>query len=92
MEFQLRERNVATLEEIQNNAVDVEAHLRIRRARLKEEEKKNVAEHLTPSNENLDLLVNTVEEMVWKMNAKNENDVHEQVANPKHFVLLSQLS
>ena len=29
MEFQLRERNIATLEEMQNSAVDVEAHLLI---------------------------------------------------------------
>lgn len=42
MEFQLRERNLATLEEMQNSAVNVEAHLVIRRARLKEEEMKNI--------------------------------------------------
>ena len=32
MEFQLRERNLATLEEMQNSAVDVEVHFLIRRA------------------------------------------------------------
>ena len=37
MEFQLRERNLATLEEMQNSAVDVEEHLLIRREKLKEE-------------------------------------------------------
>jgi len=42
MEFQLRERNLATLEEMQNSAVDVEAHLLIRREKLKEEEMKNI--------------------------------------------------
>jgi len=42
MEFQLRERNLATLEEMQSSGVNVEAHLLIRRARLKEEEMKNV--------------------------------------------------
>jgi len=36
MEFQLRERNLVALKEMQNNAVDVEAHLLIRRAKLKE--------------------------------------------------------
>jgi len=35
MEFQLRERNLATLEEMQNSAVNVDDHLLIRRARLK---------------------------------------------------------
>ena len=77
MEFQLREKNIATLHEMQNKAVNVEAHLLILRARLKEEEKKNVSEQLTLSEENLDLFVNTVEEMVRKMTAKNENDIQE---------------
>lgn len=87
MEFQLREKNVATLEEMQNNAVNGEAHLLIRRARLKEEEMKNVdPEKTTPSDEKLDILVSAVEEMVRKMTAKDENGVHEQVADPKHFV------
>ena len=40
MEFQLRERKLATLEEIQNSAVDVEANLLIRREKLKEEERR----------------------------------------------------
>jgi len=34
MEFQLRERNLATLEEMENNAVDVEANLLIKREKL----------------------------------------------------------
>lgn len=87
MEFQLRERNVAALEEMQNSAVNVEAHLLIRRARLKDEEMKNVdLEKTTPSEEKLDILVSEVEEMVRKMIAKDENDIQEQVANRKHFV------
>jgi hypothetical protein len=39
MAFQLRERNTATLEEMQNIAVDVEANLLNRKAKLKAEEK-----------------------------------------------------
>lgn len=42
MEFQPRERNLETLEEMQNNALDVEANLLIRRAELKAEEKENI--------------------------------------------------
>ena len=30
--------------------------------------------------------MSAVEDMVRKMTAKDENDVHEQVADPKHFV------
>jgi len=87
MEFQLREKNVATLEEVQNNEVNVEAHLLIRRARLKEEEMNKVdLEKTTPSEEKLDILVSAVEDMVRKMTAKDENDIHEQVADTKHFV------
>ena len=48
---------------------------------------KNVdLEKTTPSEEKLDILVSAVEEMVRKMTAKDENGVHEQVADPKHFV------
>ena len=38
MAFQLRERNTATLEEMQNIAVDVEANLLNKKAKLKAEE------------------------------------------------------
>ena len=87
MEFQLREKNIATLHEMQNKAVNVEAHLLILRTRLKEEEMKNIdPEKSTPSEEKLDLFVNAVEEMVRKMTAKNENDIQEKVADQKHFV------
>ena len=38
MEFQLRERNTASLEEMQNIAVDVETNLLIKRSKLKDKE------------------------------------------------------
>ena len=95
MEFQLRERNLATLEEMQNCAVDVEADFLIRRARLKEEEMKNIdSEKSTSLEVNLDLLVSAVEEMMQNITTRNEYNVQvhgsmieeEQVADPKHFV------
>ena len=95
MEFQLRERNLATLEEMQNNVVDVEAHLLIRRAKLKEEEMENIAPKESTSLElKLDILVSAVEEMMQRIITRNEYNVlahgslieEEQVANPKHFV------
>lgn len=94
MEFQLRERNLATLEEMQNNAVDVEAHLLIRRENLKEEEMRNIDPKESTSLEvNLDILVSAVEDMMQKITTRNDYDVQahgslieeEQVANPKHF-------
>jgi hypothetical protein len=39
MTFQLRERNTASLEEMHNIAVDVEANLLIKRSKLKDKEK-----------------------------------------------------
>ncbi len=62
MEFQLRERNLATLEEMQNSAADVEAYLLIRRAKLKEEETKNIdPEESTSLDVKLEIL-----NMIWE--------------------------
>jgi len=95
MVFQLRERNLATLEDMKNSAVDVEANLLIRRAKLKEEEMKNIdPEESTSLEVKLDILVSAVEEMVQRITTTNEYNVQyhgslieeEQVANLKHFL------
>ena len=95
MEFQLREKNIATLQEMRNSAVSVEAHLLIRRARLKEEEMKNIDPEKSTSLEvKLDVLVSAVEKMMDKINTRNAYAIQahgslieeEQVADPKHFV------
>ena len=53
---------------MQNSAVNVEAHLLIRRARLKEEEMKNIDSDKSTSLEvKLDILVSAVEEMMQKI-------------------------
>ncbi len=80
---------------MQNSAVNVEAHLLIRRARLKEEEMKNTDPiESTSLEEKLDILVSAVEKMMDKINARNDDYVlahgslieEEQVAAPKHLV------
>lgn len=95
MEFQLRERNLATLEEMQNSVVDVEAHWLIRRAKLKEEEMKNIdLEESTSLEVKLDILVSAVEEMMQRIITRNDYDVQargslieeEQVVDPKHLL------
>jgi len=95
MEFQLSERNLATLEEMQNSAVYVEAHLLIKREKLKEEEMKNIdPEESTSLEVKLDILVSAVEEMMQRITTRNEYNVQdhgslieeEQVADPKHFL------
>jgi len=95
MEFQLRERNLTTLEEMHNSAVDVEANLLIRRAKLKEEEMKNIdLEETTCLEVKLNILVSVVEEMMQKITTRNAYDVQDhvslieekQVVDPKHFI------
>ena len=95
MDFQLRESNLATLEDMQNNVVDVEANLLIRRAKLKEEEKKNIVEHLAYSEVKLDILVSTIEEIMQRITMRDVFSVHnyhdplipenEEIASPKNF-------
>ena len=95
MEFQLRERNLATLEEMKNRVVDVETHFLIKRVKLKEEEVKNIDPEESMSLEaKLDILVSAVGEMMQKITTRNDCDVQdhgslfeeEQVADPKHLL------
>ena len=69
MAFQLRERNIATLEEMQNIAVDVEANLLNKKAKLKAEEKDRTKNRRIPSSKvKLDVLANIVKEMMQEIN------------------------
>jgi hypothetical protein len=91
MAFQLRERNTASLEEMQNIAVDVEANLLIKRSKVKNKEK----EQLKSSEAKLDILASAMEEMMQRINRKDELVVQrhhvplisekEKVIVPKHF-------
>jgi hypothetical protein len=60
MTFQLRERNTVSIEEIQKVAIDVEANLLIKRSKVKNKEK----EQLKSLEAKLDILANTMEEMM----------------------------
>jgi hypothetical protein len=73
MAFQLRERNTATLEEMKNVAVDVEANLLNRKAKLKALMKDRIEkEHLISSEMKLDILTNTVNEVMHNISRKEE--------------------
>jgi hypothetical protein len=73
MTFQLRERDTATLEEMKNIAVDVEANLLNRKAKLEAVRKdKTKKEHAISLEVKLDILTNTVNEMLHKINRKDE--------------------
>jgi hypothetical protein len=63
MTFQLRERNTATLEEMQKIVVDVESNLLNIKAKLKNKEKDRIEEEqMTSSEVKLDVLANTIRE------------------------------
>jgi hypothetical protein len=91
MAFQLRERNTASLEEMQSIAVDVETNLLIKRSKLKDQE----MEQLKSSEAKWQILVSTIEEMMQKINRKEELAVQrhhvpviaekDTVPVPKHF-------
>jgi hypothetical protein len=91
MAFQLRERNTASLEEMQNIAVDVETNLLIKRSKLKDKE----MEQLKSSEAKLEILASAMEKMMQKINIKEELVVQrhhvplisekDTVIVPKHF-------
>ena len=71
--------------------------MRIRRARLKEEEMKNIDPEKSTSLEvKIDMLVSAMEEMMQNIITRNEYNVQahgslieeEQVAVPKHFLFI----
>jgi hypothetical protein len=73
MTFQLRERDIVTLEEMKNVTVDVEANLLNRKAKLEALiENKIEKEHGISSEVKLDILTNTVNEMLHKISRKDE--------------------
>jgi hypothetical protein len=92
MTFQLRERNTASLEEMQSIAVDVETNLLIKRSQLKDKE----MEQLKSSEDKLEILASAMEKLMQKINLKEELAVQrhhgplisekESVTVPKHVV------
>jgi hypothetical protein len=68
MSFQLRERNTASLEEMQKIAVDVETNLLIKRSKLKDKKR----EQLKSSEDKWEILASTLEMLVQKINRKEE--------------------
>ena len=69
----MRERNIVTLKEMQDNAISVEANLLIKRSKMKAEERKKIAKkHMTSSEVKLDILTNTMKEMMQKVIMRNE--------------------
>jgi hypothetical protein len=91
MTFQLRERNTASLEEMQNISIDVETNLLIKKSQLKDKE----MEQMKSSEAKLEILASAMEKMMQKINIKEEFAVQrhhvpliskkDMVTVPKHF-------
>jgi hypothetical protein len=91
MDFQLRERNTTSLEEMQSIVVNVETNLLIKRSKLKDKER----EQLKSSEAKQQILASAMEKLMQKINIKEELDVQrhhvplilekDTVTVPKHF-------
>lgn len=64
MDFQLRERNPPTLEEMKSVAVNVEANLLAKRARTKSERRIPLKEETTPFEQKIDALAKGMERLL----------------------------
>ena len=72
MEFQLRERDITTLEKMQDSSISIEANLLVKRLNLKTEERENTEKECLRSSEvKLDILVSTVEEIMQKITMRD---------------------
>jgi hypothetical protein len=89
MSYQLRERNYATLEDMQKSAVSVEANLLARRARQRTERRVTIKEEPSTSSSDakLDSLARAMERMMERLtiadrNPPRENQAAPQIQNP----------
>jgi hypothetical protein len=89
MSYQLRERNVATLEDMQKSAISVEANLMAKRARQRSERRVTIKEEPSTSttDSKWDSMVRTMELMLERMtvsyrNPPRDNTPAPQVRNP----------
>lgn len=71
MAYQLQERDPTTLEDMQKIAIIVEANILAKRARTKEEKRVTVKEEASPSENKMDTLIRTVENMVDRLTIKD---------------------
>jgi hypothetical protein len=85
MSYQLRERNVTTLEDMQKSVVCVEANLLARRARQRTEKRITIKEEPSTSslNAKLDSLVGAMEKMMERLTITNRNPPKENQATPQ---------
>ena len=88
MAYQLRERDLLTLEYMQRGAISVEANLIEKRARLKSEKrvtyKYETMASTSSSDAKIDNLVRVMERMLEKINLNNKMPPRENQTNPQN--------
>jgi hypothetical protein len=89
MSYQLRERNVATLEDMQKSAISVEANLLEKRARQRSERRVTIKEEpsMSTTDSRLDSMARSIELMLERMTVSDRNPTRDnppapQVRNP----------
>jgi hypothetical protein len=85
MSYQLRERNYATLEDMQKSVVSVEANLLARRARQRTERRVTIKEEPSTSSSDakLDSLARAMERMMERLTIADRNPPRENQAAPQ---------
>lgn len=66
IDYQLRERDPAALEEMHKNIMSVDANLMIKKSKIKPEKKFTIKEESSSSDGKLDTLIKTMERMIDK--------------------------
>lgn len=80
MAYQLRERDPTTLEDMQNNAVSIEANLLAKRARMKTEKKVIIKEEASSSDIKADYILWKIEKMFDRLTIVDK--LENKIRNP----------
>jgi hypothetical protein len=85
MSYQLRERNDATLEDMQKCAISVEANLLAKRARQRSERRVMIKEEPSTSttDSKLDSVVRTLELLIERMSISDRNPPRDNTPAPQ---------
>ncbi len=85
MSYQLRERNLETLEKMQSNVFSVEANLLAKKARMRNEKKVLFKEEASTSDGKLDVLARSLETIMDRLENMEKGDTI-----PKYLIKFTQ--
>jgi hypothetical protein len=85
MSYQLRERNAATLEDMQKSAISVEANLLVKQARQRSERRVTIKEEPSTSttDSKLDSVVRSLELLIERTNISDRNPLRDNTPAPQ---------